>query len=43
MKIKEVTIKGITYTVRGKTEKAIKKAVKDLRTLNKKTKDEDAI
>jgi hypothetical protein len=43
MKIKEVTIKGITYTVRGETDKAVKKAIKDLRTLNKKTKDEDAI
>lgn len=43
MKKQEITIKGITYTVRGKTEKDIKKAIKDLRTLNKKTKDEDAI
>ncbi len=43
MKKQEITIKGITYTVRGETEKAIKKAVKDLRTLNKTTKEEDAI
>jgi hypothetical protein len=38
MKIKEVKVGDITYTVRGKTDKIIKETIKGLKKLNKKTK-----
>ena len=38
-----ITIKGINYTVRGRTEKDIKLAIKAIKQLNKKTKEDDAI
>jgi len=37
----EVTIKGITYTVRAKTQDGIQDAIKQLKKLNRKQKDED--
>ena len=40
---REVTVKGITYTVRASTLEAIENAIKQLKKLNKKTKKDDAI
>jgi hypothetical protein len=37
----EVTIKGITYTVRGRTPIDIEIAIKALKKLNRKTKEQD--
>jgi len=37
----EITIKGITYTVRAKTQDGIQDAIKQLKKLNRKKKDGD--
>ena len=37
----EETIKGITYTVRAKTQDGIQDAIKQLKKLNRKKKDGD--
>lgn len=39
----KITIKGIDYTIRGRTEKDIKGAIKAIKQLHKKTKEDDAI
>ena len=44
MRKKEVTIKGITYTVRATTEKGVEDAIRMLkRSLKPKKEDEDGI
>jgi hypothetical protein len=40
---REVTVKGITYTIRASTLEGIEDAIKQLKKLNKKTKKDDAI
>ena len=39
MKIQEIKIKGITYTVRAKTNAGIKSAIKMLKTVTKNKED----
>lgn len=41
MKIKEVKIDGITYTVRATTNEGLKKAIKDFKKAVKKYRDSD--
>ncbi len=41
MKVKEVKISGITYTVRASTNAGIKSAIKMLKAATKKKKDKD--
>jgi len=39
----EITIKGVKYTIRAKSYEILDQTIKDLRKLNRKTKDKDAI
>jgi|TARA_R110000744_G_scaffold18595_1_gene49853 hypothetical protein len=40
---KEITIKGIKYTVKAKTLEILEQTIKDLKRLNRKNKKDDAI
>ena len=39
----EITIKGIKYTIRAKTYEILDQTIKDLKKLNRKKRDKDAI